>query len=99
MRVKICGLTRPDDVRQAIEAGASYVGLVFYPASPRNLSFERAAELLSVVPAGVIPVALLVDPDDTLVDRVVGLGVGMLHCMARRHPSAWPTSEAGRAFP
>ncbi|HLS19786.1 MAG TPA: phosphoribosylanthranilate isomerase [Paracoccaceae bacterium] len=86
MRVKICGLTRADDLRHAAGAGADYVGLVFYPRSPRNVSVEQAAELLKVVPKGVTPVALLVDADDALVDQVAALGVGMLQLHGSESP-------------
>ena len=44
-RIKICGLTREEDVRAAVAAGADAIGFVFYPPSPRYVSFERAAEL------------------------------------------------------
>lgn len=50
--VKICGLTRPDDVDAAVKAGASAIGLVF-AISPRQLSLRRAAQLRERVPEGV----------------------------------------------
>lgn len=86
MHVKICGLTRAEDVRHAAGAGADYIGLVFYPSSPRNISVERATELLKLVPEGVTPVALLVDADDALVDQVTALGVGMLQLHGSESP-------------
>lgn len=86
MRVKICGLTRADDLRHAAKAGADYVGLVFYPPSPRNVSIGQAAELLKDVPEGIVPVALLVDADDALVDQVAPLGVGMLQLHGSESP-------------
>ena len=61
-RIKICGLTRPEDVIAVAEAGADAVGFVFYPPSPRNISFERAAELASLLPPFVTAVGLFVDP-------------------------------------
>lgn len=87
MRVKICGLTRPEHVRHAAESGAAYVGLVFFPRSPRNLSPGQAAALLSAAPSSLIPVALLVDPDDALADEVAGLGVGMLQLHGSETPA------------
>lgn len=45
-KIKICGLTKPSDYAACVAAGASLVGLVFYPASPRHLSFESAAKLV-----------------------------------------------------
>ena len=44
-RIKICGLTREDDVSQAVHAGADAIGFVLYPPSPRAVSPERAGEL------------------------------------------------------
>ncbi|MDR2881945.1 MAG: phosphoribosylanthranilate isomerase [Azoarcus sp.] len=61
-RIKICGLTRPQDVTAAVEAGADAVGFVFYPPSPRYVPFDRAAELAALLPPFVTPVGLFVDP-------------------------------------
>lgn len=70
IKVKICGLTDPADVPAAILAGASYVGFVFFPKSPRNLDFDAAAFMAAAVPEGIIRVALTVDPDDALLDAL-----------------------------
>ncbi|BAL25407.1 phosphoribosylanthranilate isomerase [Azoarcus sp. KH32C] len=67
-RVKICGLTRVDDVVAAVEAGADAIGLVFYPPSPRFVSFERAAELAAVIPPFVTTVGLFVNPEPSFVE-------------------------------
>ncbi|MCL2589720.1 MAG: phosphoribosylanthranilate isomerase [Betaproteobacteria bacterium] len=61
-RIKICGLTRSQDVIAAAEAGVDAVGFVFYPPSPRNISFDQAAELASLLPPFVTAVGLFVDP-------------------------------------
>ena len=61
VRVKICGLTREEDVAAAAAAGASYLGFVFFPKSPRNVSVARARELALAAPAGIAKVGLLVD--------------------------------------
>ena len=71
-RIKICGLTRPADARAAAEAGADAIGLVFYPASPRYLSGERAVEIRDALPAFVQTVALFVNPDAAQVAQVIG---------------------------
>lgn len=47
MEIKICGLTRPEDVALAAELGADYVGVILYPGSPRGVGVERAAELFA----------------------------------------------------
>lgn len=70
--VKICGLTRPEDVVASAEAGARYVGFVFFPKSPRNVSVAAARDLALCVPAGIAKVALTVDADDALLDAMTG---------------------------
>lgn len=60
-RIKICGLTREEDVDAAVAAGADAIGLVFYPASPRYLSLPRAAELARRIPPFVDVVGLFVN--------------------------------------
>lgn len=73
VETKICGVTGPDAAAAAAAAGARYVGFVFYPPSPRHLEPGRAAELGALLPARVVPVALSVDPDDELVDRLAAI--------------------------
>ena len=60
-RIKICGLTRAEDVQAAVDAGADALGFVFYPASPRALSAEAAAELMAALPPFVQTVGLFVN--------------------------------------
>ncbi|SEW00426.1 phosphoribosylanthranilate isomerase [Aliiroseovarius sediminilitoris] len=69
--VKICGLSDPRHVDAAVTAGARYLGFVFFPKSPRNVSVGHAAELMADVPVGVAKVALTVNADDVLLDRIV----------------------------
>lgn len=71
-RVKICGVTRPEDARAAAQAGADAIGLVFYPRSPRYLSTERALEIRDAAPPFVSVVALFVNPDAAQVAQVLG---------------------------
>jgi len=59
--IKICGLTREQDVVAAVNAGANAVGFVLYPPSPRYVSPERAAQLAALLPAFVSPVLLFVN--------------------------------------
>lgn len=61
-RVKICGVTRPEDARAAARLGADAVGLVFYPPSPRALDIETARAVAAALPPFVTPVALFLDP-------------------------------------
>ena len=60
-RIKLCGLSRPEDVDAAVAAGADAIGLVFYPPSPRNVSAEQAAGLLQRLPPFVSSVGLFVN--------------------------------------
>lgn len=69
--VKICGLSDPRHVDAAVTAGARYLGFVFFPKSPRNVSVGHAAALMADVPVGVAKVALTVNADDVLLDRIV----------------------------
>ena len=61
-RIKICGITRAEDARAAVNAGADAIGLVFYPPSPRFLSLDWARQLVSELPPFVSTVALFVNP-------------------------------------
>ena len=69
--VKICGLSTPEALDVALEAGADMVGFVFFAPSPRHLTFERAHTLASRVLERAQKVALTVDADDALLDAVV----------------------------
>jgi phosphoribosylanthranilate isomerase len=60
-RIKICGLTREEDVAAAVAEGADAVGFVFYPKSPRYVTPARAAELIATLPPFVMPVGLFVN--------------------------------------
>lgn len=71
IQVKICGLTRTVDVTDAVSAGASYVGFVFFPKSPRNVSLEQARSLALSVPSGIAKVALTVDANDAFLDALL----------------------------
>ena len=62
-RVKICGLTRPEDARNAVLLGADAIGLVFYPPSPRYLEPEQARGITEGLPPFVTVVGLFVDAD------------------------------------
>ncbi|SOD91775.1 phosphoribosylanthranilate isomerase [Caenispirillum bisanense] len=69
---KICGLTDEDALVAAVEGGADYVGLVFFPPSPRAITPEAAAELLDGLPEDVKAVGLFVDPTDDQLAEVLG---------------------------
>ena len=72
-RVKMCGLTRLEDVLVAVEAGADAIGLVFYPPSPRYVDLDKAAELARAVPPFVTIVGLFVNANPALVRETLAV--------------------------
>ena len=66
-RIKICGLTRLEDVQAAVGAGADAIGLVFYPPSPRHVDLATASKLARAIPPFVTIVGLFVNADPALV--------------------------------
>ena len=72
--VKICGLSTPETLAAAVRAGASHVGFVFFPPSPRHIGFDQAASLRELVPGHVERVGVFVDPDDALLDAAIAAG-------------------------
>mgnify|MGYP000938797966 FL=1 len=70
-RIKICGITRPEDARAAVELGADALGLVFYEPSPRSVSLEQAWEIARIVPPFVTLVGLFVNETKLTVRRVM----------------------------
>ncbi|MGC8477428.1 MAG: phosphoribosylanthranilate isomerase [Acetobacteraceae bacterium] len=76
MEVKICGLNDPAGFLAAVEAGADWVGFVFFPRSPRAVSPAQAAALSALHPGGPKGspgrVGLFVDPDDAALDAALG---------------------------
>lgn len=80
--VKICGISDAAALRAAATGGARYVGFVFFPRSPRNVTPAEAGALSALLPETVVPVALAVDPDDALIDSIVaeaGIRMFQLH--------------------
>jgi phosphoribosylanthranilate isomerase len=71
IRVKICGVKRPEDVRVVAAAGAAYIGLNFFPKSPRFVTLEQARMLALEAPLGLCKVALTVNADDATLDAIV----------------------------
>ncbi|PWG61164.1 phosphoribosylanthranilate isomerase [Sediminicurvatus halobius] len=70
-RIKICGITRPEDGVAAAELGADAIGLVFHAPSRRAVAPEQAARIVAALPPFVCVVALFLDPDRPTVERVL----------------------------
>jgi phosphoribosylanthranilate isomerase len=70
VKVKICGVRTPAILDVAAEAGADYIGLIFFPKSPRHIEPEAARALVRRAGGKVKTVVVLVDPDDAAIDRV-----------------------------
>ena len=69
-RVKICGLSTHEGLQAVADTGAAYVGFVFFPKSPRNVSIEQARELALATPVGLAKVALVVDAYNAFLDAI-----------------------------
>lgn len=69
-KVKICGLSTGETMQAALDAGADFVGLVFFPKSPRNVSLEQASMLAGLARGRAEVVVLTVDADDALLSAI-----------------------------
>lgn len=89
-RVKICGVMRPADARAAVEAGASAIGVILWPGSPRVVSIEKAAAILGEVPGGVLKVGVFVDQPRTFVDAAIrGAGLDAIQLHGRENTAEY----------
>jgi len=82
MVVKICGITRVEDAMAAVRHGATAIGFIFWPKSPRFVDPYRARKIAAVLPPFVTPVGVFVNQDVAYMNGVaalVGLGVLQLH--------------------
>lgn len=85
--VKICGLSEPAHIAAAAAAGAAYVGYVFFPKSPRNVSLDRAQTLAVETPPGLAKVALVVNADDSFLDSLLDrVPIDMLQLHGKESP-------------
>lgn len=99
-KVKICGLRHPAHVDAAVQAGASYLGFMFFAKSPRHLEVAEAAALAANVPAGVCKVAVTVDADDAYLDQIVGqVGIDMLQLHGHETPERVAELKARHGLP
>lgn len=85
--VKICGLNDEVAMQIAIDVGAEFVGLVFYPKSPRAVTVEQAQKLVALVPPYITSVGLFVDPTD---EDVLNISRQTMVHMVQLHGSETP---------
>ncbi len=85
--IKFCGLSTVETVDAAIGAGAAWLGFVHFAASPRHVGPEQAAALIRRAPAAVGKVAVLVDPDDALIDAMLAAGCDTLQLHGGESPA------------
>jgi phosphoribosylanthranilate isomerase len=98
--VKICGLSTPESLEAALDAGADMVGFVFFPPSPRNISFDVARALGKRVQGRAQKVALSVDAGDALLDAVVeSLQPDLLQLHGKETPARLATLEKRYGLP
>ena len=71
MELKICGINSKNIIETIVEkGGCQYLGFIFYPPSPRNLSIEESKKLTSIVPDHIKKVAVLVEPKNSFVEKI-----------------------------
>lgn len=98
--VKICGLATVDDVRACADAGANYIGLVFFEKSPRNITILAASELALAAPLGLAKVALVVNPSDAELDAITAtVPLDMLQLHGRETPERVAEVKARYGLP
>ena len=95
MKVKICGLRSRAEMQAAADCGADYVGLVFYPRSPRHVSLADAKWIAGGIPEGLTRVALVVDADDaTLAALLEAIPIDILQLHGQETPERVETVRA-----
>lgn len=91
MFVKICGITRPEDALAAVASGASAIGFIFWPKSPRYIDPDRARAIAAVLPPFVTPVGVFVNESPAHVNAVAGLvGLGAVQLHGDERPDILP---------
>jgi phosphoribosylanthranilate isomerase len=98
--VKICGLKTEDAVAAALDSGASHLGFIFFPKSPRNVAVADAARLREPARGRAIAVAVSVDADDGTLDRIVeGMRPDMLQLHGHESPERVAEIKARYGLP
>ena len=74
IQIKICGVKNKEIAQHAIDAGANFIGFIFYEKSHRNITVKDCEQILSEIKDLTIPVAVTVNPDDNLLDDLLRIG-------------------------
>jgi phosphoribosylanthranilate isomerase len=99
-RVKLCGLSKAEDVDYAVALGADAVGFVFYPPSPRSVSVAQAAELVRRVPPLVTAVGLFVNATPEWIREVTAaVGISLLQFHGDETPAQCDTLAGQAGLP
>lgn len=100
VRVKICGLRSPADMKAVAAAGAAYAGLNFFPKSPRYVTLDEARALAFAAPEGLCKVALTVDADDAALDAIMDVvPIDMLQLHGHESPARVAAVKARYGLP
>lgn len=98
--VKICGLSRPEDMAAVVAAEARYAGFVFFAKSPRNVTVEQARDLALLAPMGLAKVALTVNADNATLDAITGaVPLDMIQLHGRETPARVAEVRARTGLP
>lgn len=98
--IKICGLSTPETVAAALDGGASHVGFIFFPKSPRNVTPDQAGRLRQAAKGRALAVAVTVNADDALLDGIVAeMAPDMLQLHGRETPARVAEVKARYGLP
>jgi len=98
--IKICGLSTPETIAAALDGGASHVGFIFFPKSPRNVSPDQAGRLRQAAKGRAHAVAVTVDAENALLDEIVAaMHPDMLQLHGRETPARVAEVKARYGLP
>src|SRR5690349_8815617 len=87
LKIKICGITNVDDALVAADAGADAIGLMFFKASPRNVSLDTAAQISKRLSPFVVRVGVFVNPEpDFVISAIMNCGLNLLQFHGEETP-------------
>ncbi|MFH0828211.1 MAG: phosphoribosylanthranilate isomerase [Candidatus Omnitrophota bacterium] len=87
VKVKICGITNKEDALSAVDSGCDGLGFVFYKKSPRYISPEKAKEIISALPSGVIKIGVFVNSGEKFIKKIAReCSLDMLQFHGRQTP-------------